>query len=175
LQGEWIKAYSNVLLSRSSDELNVQITQNIQSNRDDTHYGIMIDTVHYKYTPIADSTCFQGKFQIHSNYSFNSKGELQLSLNEHVLLPDNSIPEDVEAFLMALQRNVPLETFDPNDTIARLLVSDHNIMYMYIHSLHACKVRGSRYPSDDADGATCSQSAEHPPALSVTTATASQP
>ena len=49
-----------------------------------------------------------------TNYELDTRGIMLCSSAEHVLAPDTEAPSDVTAFLMAMQRTIPFEFFDPS-------------------------------------------------------------
>ena len=49
-----------------------------------------------------------------TSYELDTRGVMQSSSAEHALAPDSEPPPDVTAFLMAMQRTVPFEFFDPS-------------------------------------------------------------
>ena len=48
-------------------------------------------------------------------YLFNTKGDLDVTLVEHVLIPKNESPKDIEDLIMSIQRSIPFESFDPDN------------------------------------------------------------
>ena len=49
------------------------------------------------------------------SYELSSRGELQLSLEQHLLMPD-AVPKsiDFEELVQSIQRSIPFENFDPD-------------------------------------------------------------
>lgn len=119
LEGAWSKLYSNLRLPASSS---VTITSTQQTIH--TATNTMVEELQFSYQPSAGSSSFAGMFAIHSNFTYTSRGEMQTMLDKHQLMPDGPIPEDVDSFLLALQRGVPRDAFDPSDCTARILYLD---------------------------------------------------
>ena len=63
-----------------------------------------------------------GDLVVKSTYEVTSKGELSVSLQEHLLLPHDDPPTDVEEFIMSTQRTIPFESFDPDETVVKTTV-----------------------------------------------------
>jgi hypothetical protein len=42
---------------------------------------------------------------------------LDVRLDEHILIPIEGMPNDVEELIMAMQRSLPFESFDPNEVL----------------------------------------------------------
>lgn len=79
-----------------------------------------------------------------SAYELTSRGLLVCSSAEHVLIPSTEPPADVTGFLMALQRSLPPEVFDPAGTEARTTVDS----FPPVSVLLTCSVRRPRAATD---------------------------
>ena len=71
----------------------------------------------------AAPSALTGQLVVRTSYELDTRGIMQCSSAEHILAPDSDAPPDVTAFLMAMQRAVPFEFFDPSDTELRTTVS----------------------------------------------------
>jgi hypothetical protein len=63
------------------------------------------------------STKCSGRLDVQSEYNVSSKGDLFQLLTGHLLVPDedSDVPEDIEGLVMAMQRSMPIDLFDPSD------------------------------------------------------------
>lgn len=65
-----------------------------------------------------DSCNYAGKFSVMCKYNVNTKGDLCIHGEiDHTLTLDRDIPDNIEDFIISLQRTVPLEIFDPVDIV----------------------------------------------------------
>ena len=60
------------------------------------------------------------------SYELSSRGELQISLEQHLLLPDTA-PRSIgfEELVQSIQRSIPFENFDPDGVTATTTVRIH--------------------------------------------------
>jgi hypothetical protein len=70
----------------------------------------------------SDHRC-KGDLVVACKYKTTSKGELDVTLEEHLLIPESDPPGDVEELVMAIQRTVPFEMFDPDAVLMQNTVS----------------------------------------------------
>ena len=114
LSGEWAMLYSNILTPRADETLEFKICQEIKPNEDDgSHRGTLNNIIKWKLNRVDDQS--SGDLVVNCQYLFNTKGDLDVALVEHILMPTNESPKDVEDLIMSIQRSVPFESFDPND------------------------------------------------------------
>eukprot|EP01031_Cornospumella_fuschlensis_P040642 gene40642-49551_t len=133
VQGSWRQVYSNVLLRNPSPLLECNITQTIEPADAASLSGRLLNTIFYAHD-MSGGQVSTGKVEVQCEYTCNSKGEMHVKLLEHVMLPDNNVPEDIEAFLLDLQRSVPYDTFDPNDSTQKLLFVDPELKVVRVQS-----------------------------------------
>jgi len=141
MEGHWRKVYSNLITPHASASMQCELYQTIQckNNEYTCEHGVVIDKVAWWYDEyiysdrrtVVDSfptganvsrVESHGTLSVYSNYSINSKGELDLTLSEHVLHAD-ALPRDLDRFFLDLQRSVPFDSFDPNATCHKTIVS----------------------------------------------------
>jgi hypothetical protein len=60
------------------------------------------------------------------SYELSSRGELQITLEQHLLLPDTA-PRSIgfEELVQSIQRSIPFENFDPDGVTATTTVRTH--------------------------------------------------
>ena len=150
LVGDWRKIHSNLATPHASPNMRCEMFQTIQckDNEYTCEHGVIIDKVVWRYDeygpaatdPGGSSDTLQdtrydkieshGTLSVHSKYGINSRGELDLSLQEHVLHAE-VLPKDLDRFFVDLQRTVPFDSFDPNDTCHKIIVSaGHGTTYV---------------------------------------------
>lgn len=125
LEGEWNLCYSNVLTPPREDKLSINIEQQLTA---EGSKGLISNNIKWSYNT-DNNNAYRGIFKVSCTYSVTSKGSFDVSLKEHsiALLPagENTQAGDVEEILsndieiedllMALQRAIPFEIFDPNE------------------------------------------------------------
>lgn len=144
MEGHWRKVYSNLATPHASASMQCELYQTIQckDNEYTCEHGVVIDKVAWRYDEYMNTDRLtvtdsfptgangsrvesHGTLSVYSNYSINSKGELDLTLNEHVLHAE-VLPRDLDRFFLDLQRSIPFDSFDPNATCHKTIVSvDH--------------------------------------------------
>ena len=139
LSGDWYLAYSNVLLPRADPTLEVSVQQEIQplgmGGDKEPGYGEIRNRIMWKLNRPNDQTF--GDFVAECQYQITTKGDLDVTLKEHFLLPNDEIPNDPEDLVMSLQRSVPFEAFDPDQIL---------IKNTYIHpELRICRINGNKF------------------------------
>lgn len=87
--------------------------------------GRLINEVSFNYhiptndiisSPDVSTRSIGGDFNIVCDYSINSKGAQYLTLQEHILQPNDIMDDDqINELLMSFQRTMPFEFFDPDD------------------------------------------------------------
>ena len=114
LSGEWAMLYSNILTPRADETLQFKILQEVLPNEIfGSPGGVLNNVINWKLNRADDQS--SGNLVVKCEYLFNTKGDLQVTLNEHILMPEDESPKDVEDLIMSIQRSVPFESFDPND------------------------------------------------------------
>ena len=64
----------------------------------------------------SDDMLSSGELLVRSRYTITTKGQLSISLDEHVLMPlGDKLPEDPQELVMSMQRTVPFDFFDPDE------------------------------------------------------------
>ncbi|RYG64626.1 hypothetical protein EON64_13590 [archaeon] len=121
-QGCWRQVYSNVLLRKPVPQMRCNLTQTILPAEAASLSGSLVNSVFYSYD-VPGVQVYTGKLDVQCEYACNSRGEVQVTLQGHVMLADDHVPEDTEGFLLDLQRSVPYDTFDPSNSTQKLLVS----------------------------------------------------
>jgi hypothetical protein len=122
LTGEWAMLYSNTLRPREDPTLAYEIFQEITPNPEErSTEGTINNIINWKLNRIDDQSC--GDLVVNCNYKFNTKGDLDLTLIDHLLMPKAESPKDVEDLIMTIQRSVPFESFDPDGILAHITVS----------------------------------------------------
>lgn len=64
----------------------------------------------------------RGSLEVECQYKLDPRGRMAVKLGEHHLLPDK-MPRDPEELVMILQRAMPFEMFDPDETAMETSVS----------------------------------------------------
>lgn len=64
-----------------------------------------------------------GRLEVKCKYALNPRGFLDVSLEEHLLRADDSMPRDPEELVRLLQRAMPYEMFDPDEHALETCVS----------------------------------------------------
>ena len=84
-------------------------------------------------TPVIDGSNnnvvkYSGRLDVQSEYNVSSKGDLFQSLTGHLLVPDedSEVPDDIEGLVIAMQRSMPIDLFDPSDLFVHHTVSINN-------------------------------------------------
>ena len=139
LSGDWYLAYSNVLIPRADPTLEVKVQQEIQplgmGEDKETGHGELRNRIFWKLNRPNDQTF--GDFVAECQYQITTKGDLDVTLKEHFLLPNDDVPKDPEDLIMSLQRSVPFESFDPDQIL---------IKNTYIHpELRICRINGNKF------------------------------
>ena len=161
LQGEWELLYSNVLTPRRDTTLQIRMFQEIrphQDNRDDElrSSGELRNRVAWRRfrTDLSEGPTTEGDLIVRCNYHLTTKGDLDVTLSEHLLLPaGDAIPSDPEELVAAFQRTLPFEVFDPNETLMKHLYVHPDIRIVAIsgevfHNVFNVFVRVPRGPLD---------------------------
>ena len=139
LSGDWYLAYSNVLIPRADPTLEVSVHQEIQplgmGGDKEPGDGEIRNRIFWKLNRPDDQTF--GDFVAECRYQITTKGDLDVTLTEHFLLPNDDVPKDPEDLIMSLQRSVPFEAFDPDQILIR---------NTYIHpELRICRINGNKF------------------------------
>ena len=134
IAGKWNKVYTNVISPRAVSSLKCDVQQIVQYNSSKLDEGwlteqlswCLVPTDNGKGSPGGSSsqcdTAIEGLFEVRCSYSVNSRGQLSVCVEEHCLRPNGRLPDNVEAFVLDLQRTVPFESFDPDGTIIDITV-----------------------------------------------------
>ena len=138
MSGEWDHGYSNVLLRRADESLTCKITQKIipanskmveggasearlgEINHANT--GQIVNQVAWRVIDTKDQLN-HGDLFVHSNYTIGSNGALSLDLGEHVVHAVKLTVEPMD-LVMAIQRSIPFQFFDPSDSMAKNVYID---------------------------------------------------
>ena len=139
MTGHWRHCYSNVLLRRADESLSCSISQQIHPGPDlsetqtkkegeggksplDESVGKIINSIDWQVVD-RDNNLNHGKLNVIANYELNSKGSLQLELEEHVV---NAVKLSLEPLdlIMAIQRSIPFQFFDPTDSTTQNVYVD---------------------------------------------------
>lgn len=145
LSGNWDMLYSNALVTRADKTLDYTISQEIIADEGEgSATGILNNIVKWE---LKSTDCsYLGDLVVNCKYLFNTKGDLDVSLQEHLLMPNGNAPQDVEELIMSIQRSIPFESFDPDDiriknTVGRnsectdnifLIVIFYDFFYLYL-------------------------------------------
>lgn len=121
LSGNWDMLYSNALVTRADKSLDWKISQEIISDEGEGSTGILNNIVKWKL--ISTDSSYLGNLVVNCKYLFNTKGDLDVALQEHLLMPNGNAPPDVEELIMSIQRSIPFESFDPDDIRIKNTVS----------------------------------------------------
>lgn len=132
ITGKWKLRYSNIVRHKADESIKFTINQNISSI--DMSTGSICNSIQWQLARIDDQA--SGVLNVVSDYSILPKGALGVSLKEHVLLPD-TMPKDVEELISALQRSVPYDFFDNDETVCTDIYVDP--------SLRIARVSGDLY------------------------------
>ena len=104
--------YSNILTPRRANDMELIITQKLNSNPIHPSKGILENRIEYKHKKDANS---KGMLAVNVDYEMNSKGGLELTLNEHVMTPHGKTTADEAQHIISLiQKSVPFDVFDPD-------------------------------------------------------------
>jgi hypothetical protein len=142
MSGDWSHQYSNVLLRRADASLNYRIVQRIipedskigesdgkSSERiletNNNAIGKVINEVKWNVVDNHDQVNI-GELSVHSNYTINSKGSLGLSLQEHIMNVEK-LTLDPTDLVMAIQRSIPFQFFDPTDSMTQNVYIDPDL------------------------------------------------
>ena len=134
MSGEWVHGYSNVLLRRADDSLTCKITQKIvpanskmalgeasgKARLDEinhAHRGHIVNEVAWRVVDKRDQLN-HGVLSVHSNYTIGSNGALALELGEHVVNAEKLTLDPMD-LVMAIQRSIPFQFFDPSDSVTQ--------------------------------------------------------
>jgi hypothetical protein len=113
------------LTPRADKTLTYEISQEIISTEaEGSTTGILNNIINWSLNRTDDQS--SGDLVVNCGYVFNTKGDLDVTLIEHLLMPKGESPKDVEDLIMSVQRSVPFESFDPNETLVHNTVSFHN-------------------------------------------------
>lgn len=132
--GHWKHCYSNVLLRRADESLSCFIAQEVHPGRDmsstgegkspllDESEGKIINSIDWRVVD-RDDVLNHGTLNVIANYELNSKGALQVELDEHVV---NAVKLTLEPLdlIMAIQRSIPFQFFDPTDSMTQNVYVD---------------------------------------------------
>ena len=113
ITGRWKLCYSNIVRHKADESLKFTIYQNVSST--DMISGSLCNSVEWRLERPDDEA--SGVLNIVSSYSILPEGSLGASLMEHVLLP-KSLPRDVEELISSIQRSVPYDFFDNDETVS---------------------------------------------------------
>ena len=114
LSGEWDILYSNALTPRADDSFSYKTFQEISANESEGGNGGLLNNVIRWELNRPNEQC-SGDLVVCCQYQLNTKGDLDITLLEHLLIPLGDAPRDVEDLIMSVQKTVPFESFDPND------------------------------------------------------------
>jgi hypothetical protein len=135
LAGEWEQMYSNVLTPRADETLEVDMYQEIIPSPDGSTGGELRNRIGWQLHRPDDTS--RGDLVVQCGYQINTKGEMDVSLTEHFLLPVGEMPKDPEGLVMSMQRSVPFEVFDPDLVL---------IKNTYITpDLRICRISGDKF------------------------------
>lgn len=107
-----------ILILHSTWSIHQEIVPDVSTSR-----GDIKNIVSWSYNTNDDSG--SGKLVVASSYSVTPKGQLHIRLKEHLLLPDE-MPSDPESLIMQLQRSIPFDFFDPDDSLHHTSVCEPN-------------------------------------------------
>lgn len=116
LSGEWNLLYSNTATKTEYKNLELNITQVLTPLTSDSFNGSLVNNIVWRLKNSVDFIIGTGDFIVKSNYTVTPKGSLEVRLYEHILKPV-IVPDDIEALVVSIQRSVPIELFDPDETI----------------------------------------------------------
>ena len=117
LCGTWCKKYTNVVTPLAASNFNYSILQCV-------HDQLIEERIVWTYEEknSLQSIFSDGILTATSSYEINSKGQLLLSLLNHTLSTER-MPQNITNLIDDLQSSVPLESFDPDETIQDITVS----------------------------------------------------
>jgi len=116
VSGEWNLLYSNTATKKEYKNLELNITQVLTPLTSDSFNGSLVNKIVWRLKNSVDFIIGTGDFIVRSNYTVTPKGSLEVRLYEHILKPV-IVPDDIEALVVSIQRSVPIELFDPDETI----------------------------------------------------------
>lgn len=116
VSGEWNLLYSNTATKKEYKNLELNITQVLTPLTSDSFNGSLVNKIVWRLKNSVDFIIGTGDFIVRSNYTVTPKGSLEVRLYEHILKPV-IVPDDIEALVISIQRSVPIELFDPDETI----------------------------------------------------------
>lgn len=127
LSGHWDMLYSNALVTRADKTLAYKISQEIiADDGEGSASGTLNNIVKWE---LESTDCnYSGNLVVECKYLFNSKGDLDVTLLEHLLMPNGEAPKDVEELIMSIQRSIPFESFDPDDIRIKNTVSLSSVL-----------------------------------------------
>lgn len=132
-EGKWQLLYSNVLTPRALQHLEFSVSQAISSTG---ARGNVENAIHWRLldssSPELETSYYRGDLIVKCSFDLNSQGNMILMLDEHVLTPEGPVPDDVEGLIMSLQRSVPFESFDPNESVQQITYLDTELRIMRI-------------------------------------------
>lgn len=108
--GEWKLMYTNSYNPLADPNLQMRYSQIILH---DGQSGKLKNILHWK-TDDGNGESYTGELHVDSGYKLTSKGIMSVALEEHRLHADMS-PDHAESLIMAIQRTVPIELFDPDE------------------------------------------------------------
>mmetsp|Transcript_21486 Transcript_21486/g.20767 ORF Transcript_21486/g.20767 Transcript_21486/m.20767 type:complete len:285 (-) Transcript_21486:127-981(-) len=127
LSGTWSMLYSNILRSRADNTLLYKISQEINpSDTEGGGDGGTVDNIIGWELDRPDDKAY-GDLIVKCSYRFNTKGDLDVSLIEHLLKPKDESPKDVEDLIMSIQKSIPFESFDPDEILVHNTYIDPDI------------------------------------------------
>lgn len=131
LSGEWDILYSNAITPRADDCFSYKTSQEISGNESEGgNGGVLNNVIRWKLNR-PDEQC-SGDLVVSCQYQLNTKGDLDITLVEHLLIPQGDAPRDVEDLIMSVQKSVPFESFDPND------IRMQNTVRLQANLIHHC-------------------------------------
>ena len=122
LSGRWDVIYSNVLIRGADSAFHYKICQEITANESEGKFDGSLKNLIKWELQRADEVC-SGDLVVNSKYELNTKGDLNVALLEHLLMPNGDAPKNVEDFIMTVQRSIPFEFFDPDGVLIQNTVS----------------------------------------------------
>jgi hypothetical protein len=137
LQGEWELLYSNVLTPRRDTTLQVRMFQEIRPGAEDGGGGggggELRNRVAWQRDPTGADGPTKGDLVVRCGYQLTTKGDLDVTLSEHLLLPSgDTIPRDPEELVAAFQKTLPFEVFDPQETVMKHLYVDPDMRIVQV-------------------------------------------
>jgi hypothetical protein len=122
LSGRWDVIYSNVLIRGADSTFHYRISQEITANESEGKFDGFLKNLIKWDLKRADEVC-SGDLVVNSKYELNTKGDLNVALLEHLLMPNGDAPKNVEELIMTVQRSIPFEFFDPDGVLIQNTVS----------------------------------------------------